>query len=84
MTTRTPGPFSCRPGPFGPGFGGGSKGPALLLIVMLLAVAGISTRAQGPATWKQSTYLKSSNAGNGDQLGLLTLPRFYVHHFKQP
>jgi hypothetical protein len=26
-------------------------------------------RAQGPPAWRQSAYLKSSNAGNGDQLG---------------
>jgi hypothetical protein len=35
---------------------------------MLLATC-ISMQAQSPTTWKQSSYLKSSNAGNGDQLG---------------
>src|SRR5712691_5468925 len=40
-----------------------------IFAVMLLAAAGISMRAQGPTTWRQSAYFKSSNAGNGDQLG---------------
>ena len=35
----------------------------------LLLAAGISTRAQNPPTWKQSTHLKASNAGEGDQFG---------------
>jgi hypothetical protein len=43
-------------------------GGGLVVLIMLLA-AGISMRAQSPPTWKQLTYLKSSNAGDGDQLG---------------
>jgi hypothetical protein len=38
------------------------------LVFMLLAV-GIAVRAQSPTPWKQVTYLNSSNAGDGDQLG---------------
>jgi hypothetical protein len=41
---------------------------AVHVVAMLLA-AGISIRAQGPLAWQQSTFLKSSNAGDGDQLG---------------
>ena len=59
------GSFGCRPA-FGPGFTGGSKGPALLL---LLLAAGVFTERKARATWKQSAYLTAANAGDGDQLG---------------
>lgn len=38
------------------------------LVFMLLA-AGIALQAQSPTPWKQVSYLNSSNAGDGDQLG---------------
>lgn len=35
----------------------------------MLFAAGNSTPAQSPTTWKQLTFLRASNAANGDQLG---------------
>jgi hypothetical protein len=38
-------------------------------VLILILAAGSCMRAQSPAAWKQSAYLTSSNAGDGDQLG---------------
>jgi hypothetical protein len=39
-----------------------------VVLIMLLS-AQMSARAQSPTPWKQLTYVASSNAGDGDQLG---------------
>ena len=47
------------------------KGLALhgLVVLVMVALPVISTRAQSPPPWKQLSYVTSSNAGDGDQLG---------------
>jgi hypothetical protein len=39
------------------------------VVLIMLLTAQMSTRAQSPTPWKELSYIVSSNAGDGDQLG---------------